>query len=124
MKIFKKMEERNKIEKETGKASYKTLIDTYVNNLILCNNIKDDDTFIFEDLQKTICKVFPYNEEEQEDIEIFQYYLTDLDSVSADTLTKAGELVVYNNSLNLYVLCVTHYGSSWQDIITNIELMQ
>ena len=62
-------------------------------------------------------------EEEQENSyyqEIFQYYI--VDSNGAEILKEAEEIVFYNYELDLYVWGVTHWGTNWDYVLTNIKI--
>lgn len=52
--------------------------------------------------------------------EIFQYYIVSDNAVSI--LEEAGEIVFYNAALNMYVWGVTHYGTAWDYVLTNIKI--
>lgn len=52
--------------------------------------------------------------------EIFQYYI--VDDNGAEILKDCGEIVFYNDELDMYVWGVTHYGTSWDYVLTNIEI--
>ena len=48
--------------------------------------------------------------------EVYQYYIID----SADRFEQyTNELIIYNEDLNLYILCVRHYGTSWEYVSAN-----
>ena len=50
--------------------------------------------------------------------EIYQYYLINYnDACRLRDYTK--ELVLYNEDLDLYVLCVCHWGTSWDYVSSN-----
>ena len=133
--------------KENNKLDYAGLA-KLVGSHILCNNITEVDPSIFENVHcgslyyidedrakddyeyhVEVCKEKgeeypPYEEwlEENEDDykcedEIYQYYLVD------DTywLEKAGELVLYSDLLDCYVWCITHCGTGWDYVLTDIE---
>lgn len=63
--------------------------------------------------------------EEQEDAgaydqydDIYQYYI--ISSSSAERLaTYTNELVIYNDDLDLYLLCVKHFGTCWSGCRAN-----
>lgn len=57
-------------------------------------------------------------EEEQAPKEIFQYYI--VSDVGATILEEFGEILFYNEELDMYVWGVTHYGTSWDYVLTNI----
>lgn len=50
--------------------------------------------------------------------EIFQYFIVSANG--AEILEEAGEIVYYSNKLDLYVWGVTHCGTSWDYVLTNI----
>lgn len=54
--------------------------------------------------------------------EIFQYYIVDCSA--PELLEEAGEIVFYNEELDLYVWGVTHWGTSWSNVLTNIEIVR
>ena len=60
-------------------------------------------------------------EEEQENSyneEIFQYYI--VDDNGAQILKEFNEIVFYNSELDMYLWGVTHYGTSWDYVLTDI----
>lgn len=52
--------------------------------------------------------------------DIFQYYI--VSDNGAEILQEAGEIVFYNEALDMYVWGVTHYGTSWDYVLTNIKI--
>lgn len=50
--------------------------------------------------------------------EIYQYFI--VSDRGADILQEAGEIVYYNEALDMYVWGVTHWGTSWDYVLTNI----
>ena len=61
-------------------------------------------------------------EEEQENYypECFQYYIVSDDG--AEILKDCNEIVFYNDKLEMYVWGVTHWGTNWDYVLTNIKL--
>lgn len=58
-------------------------------------------------------------EEEQDDYpECFQYYI--VDGNGAEILKEINEIVFYNETLDMYVWGVTHWGTSWDYVLTDI----
>lgn len=57
-------------------------------------------------------------EEQDEQPEIFQYYI--VDDNGARILEEFGEIVFYNSELDMYVWGVTHWGTSWDYVLTDI----
>lgn len=61
------------------------------------------------------------DELEREQPEIYQYYII---SDSGKDILKyhTDEIIYYINSLDIYVWCVTHWGTSWDYVLTNIKI--
>lgn len=84
----------------------------------------------FEDSEKHLAMVEKMDElqsqiDELEDeqnypAEIFQYYI--VDDNGAEILKDCDEIVFYNDELEMYVWGVTHYGTSWDYVLTNIKI--
>lgn len=58
------------------------------------------------------------NEQDYPD-EIFQYYI--VSDYGAELLKEINEIIFYNEELDMYVWGVTHYGTSWDYVLTNIR---
>ena len=96
--------------------------------LLLCNNIREVDSSIFDNVEGG--KLYWYEdsdgneitEEEYEelgwenasqiDYEIYQYYLIN-DMLAHSLIAHTDNIVMYSDKLDLYVLGVTHFGTSW-----------
>lgn len=62
-------------------------------------------------------------EQQEEEPEIFQYYIISDDG--ADILKReTNEIVYYNDELDMYVWGVTHWGTSWDYVLTDIPLQE
>ena len=62
--------------------------------------------------------------EVDEDLEIYQYYLCNLNSYEKEQLQEYGIILSYSDMLGLDVLCVEHYGTSWDYVMTDVEWSQ
>lgn len=105
----------NSYEKEHNRLSYKNLFYDD-DSLILCNNIAYD----VDELELVSGNY--YDEEDDYYEDIYQYYIID-DSL-ADRLKDINELIFYHNRLDVYVLGVTHFGTSWGYILTDLKLVK
>ena len=105
----------NNYEKENNTLSYKNL---FYNDdaLILCNNIIND----FEELE--LVSGVDYDDDTDTYEEIYQYYIINDDL--AKRLQGINEVVYYHNKLDIYVLGVTHFGTSWDYVLTNLKLIK
>lgn len=62
-----------------------------------------------------------YDEETDEYTEIYQYYIVPgwaVEEIFEDT----DEIIFYNEALDLYLWGVTHYGTSWDYVLTDIKI--
>lgn len=146
-KIYKLMQYRNREEKRTGKASYKTVFDRFIKEGFLCNNIRDIDPSIWENI--SVGDLYYYidtdgNERTREEYEndetgeiyeeatdIYQYFLCNLSKWDIEELQEIEKenqdnsiILSYSDLLDCDVLMVTHWGTSWDYVPTNIELTE
>lgn len=59
------------------------------------------------------------NEQDNEP-EIFQWFI--VDDWGAELLQRINEVVYYNETLDMYLWGVTHYGTSWDYVLTSIKI--
>lgn len=125
-------------ELQEERATYKGMIDFCCDNLILNNCIieeltkqnfyfniycGDDTEYQNADGEYITQEEYFKLEEEGEQIysnyvEIYQYYI--ISEYDAERLAKyTNELVYYNEDLDLYLLGVCHYGTSWDYVPSN-----
>lgn len=131
-------ENLTKLRKE--KTTYDQMIDYCCDNCIMNNYIVEElqkkDIF-FETYCGSECTYFNKDDEEiteeeyyrlenNEDFtgayyeydDIYQYYI--ISSYDAERLSDyTNELVIYNNDLDLYLLCVKHFGTAWRGVPAN-----
>lgn len=50
--------------------------------------------------------------------EVFQYYI--VSDSGAEILREIGEVLFYNDTLDMYIWGVTHYGTNWSYVLTNV----
>ena len=122
-KFYLREEDRNEEEKKTGYASYRSLVNRYIQDLVLCNNIAEIDDSIWENVQVGNL----YNEENDEYTEIYQFYLcnlseTDISSLKELTNDNNDIIISYSDMLDCYVLMVDHWGTSWDYVGTSLKL--
>lgn len=90
-------------------------LQTQIEDLMLDND-GDEHTEEIEELQDRINEL----EEEQDNTdEIFQYYI--VSDNGAEILEEINEIVFYNERLDMYVWGVTHWGTSWDYVLTDIK---
>ena len=101
----------NSYELENKRLSYKNLFYND-DSLILCNNIAKD----YLELQSG------FNDDDDEYLEVYQYYI--ITDNLAKRLIEINEIVYYHEKLDIYVLGVTHFGTSWDYVLTNLKLLE
>lgn len=82
------------------------------NQEVLCISVR----YEVEELQNRIEEL---EEEQDYTDEIYQYYI--VDDNGARILKEINEIVFYNEELDMYVWGVTHFGTSWSYVLTNIK---
>lgn len=94
---------------------------------ILCDMIKNDEetTEEYRSLEEKYnnleTDIQELKEEEDYPPEIFQYYI--VSENGAEILQEyTEEIIFYNDSLNMYVWGVCHYGTAWDYVLTNIPV--
>ena len=113
------VENLNDEEKKYNKVSYKRLIDRVSNGIWLFNNAPKLSNYDFEFEIGT-----DYDEENDEYTEVYQYYLIDIENYTLKKLQELNcdELIIaWSETLEEYVLMVTHFGTSWDYVLTDIE---
>lgn len=65
-------------------------------------------------------KIEELESEQDEQPEIFQYFI--VDDWGGRLLQDMNEIVFYNEKLDMYLWGVTHYGTSWEYVLTNIPI--
>lgn len=122
---------------EYGRLDYATLSKCF--DCVLCNNIPMVDSTIYDNVISGDFEEYFYEgeeitreeaeklEEEGKEIErnyidIFQFFIVSDNAL--ELLKEAGEVVLYSEKLDCYIWCVTHYGTGWDYVLTNIKLRE
>lgn len=104
--------------------SYNTLVNFIFPNMVytnsnIINNINYIDTVLGNDYEWYFG-------------EIYQFYIVDVDTWRLAQYKKylkinkidSDLLLLYNEELEVYILGITHYGTNWDYVATNIKLNQ
>lgn len=101
---------------ENGYLDYLTL-SKIVGDCILNNNLIEETRFIGWELVNGD----DYGEYEYE--EIYQYYI--ISESGYEILSRlTDEIVYYNDALDVYLWGITHFGTSWDYVLTDVKLIQ
>ena len=99
---------------ENGRVDYRTLAKSF--DAVLNNQIMEKTGF--ENWE--IVSGTDYDEETDEYYDFYQFYI--VSDPGAKILEEAHETVWYNEDLDMYVWGVTHFGTSWDYVLTNIKI--
>lgn len=101
----------NEYELKNERASYKTIISKCVDDLVLCNNIAKIDESIYDNMEGL-----------EEDTEVYQYFLCNINECNKEYLLACGFILSYSDLLDCDVLCVDHFGTAWDYVLTDVKL--
>ena len=107
--------ELSDFDKKEGYVSYATLSKA-MGSLVLCNKIVGVD----EGLE--LENGDDYDEETECYVDIYQYYIIDENGVRILENYAPNEIVYYSEVLDVYVWGVTHWGTSWSIVPTEISI--
>ena len=116
--MFKKYFYGNEISeygRQHGFVDYRTLAKSF--DAVLNNDIinKTSDIGYWDVINGS-----EYDEETDNYADIFQYYI--ISAQGAEILQReTEEIVFYNEELDMYVWGVTHYGTAWDYVLTDIQ---
>lgn len=117
LRFYVEKEDLNEYEKKHNRISYRRLIER-LGNIWLFNNAPELSGYDFE------CEVnSDYDEENDEYIDIYQYYLLDINDYMIEKLRdlKCKDVIIaWSEKLENYILMVDHFGTSWDYVLTDI----
>jgi hypothetical protein len=104
-----------------NRVDYRTLAASF--DAVLCNDITKlfYSTINNEYNEIEYYNGTDYNEEEDYYYDVYQYYI--IDNNGADILQRyTDEIVYYLPAIDVYVWGVTHFGTSWDYVLTDIKI--
>jgi hypothetical protein len=98
-------------------TTYRTAVEWFNTNIVLCNKLPEIDPSVIDNL---------YSTSSDDDIdEIFQWYITDATDSDVEWLTEHfGLIFTYSELLECNILCVNHYGTSWDYVTISTDIKQ
>lgn len=115
-RFYLRKEDMTEDERKTNRVSYQHLVERYIENKVLCNNIPKIDPSIFENVEVG---------EITEDTEIYQYFLCNLTESNIENLREYETddiLIMYSEVLDCHILAVEHLGTNWNYVLTDVEI--
>lgn len=106
-------------ETKTMYTDYATAVNWCNNHRVLCNNIAEIDPSVIDN-----ARFAWYDEETEQDTEIFQWFITDCSEWDVEFLEEhfSGLLFTYSDLLDCFVLCVDHFGTMWKGVAIETTL--
>ena len=104
-----------------NRVDYRTLAQCF--DAVLCNDVTKlfYSTINGDYIEPELVNGSDYNEEDDYYYDIYQYYI--IDEGGADILqTYTDEIVWYIKPLDMYVWGVTHFGTCWDYVLTDIKI--
>lgn len=89
-------------------------------DLITDDSTEEQDEATSRKISELEDQIEELEREQEEPEEIFQYFIVSDNALSL--LEEANEIVYFNDSLDMYVWGVTHYGTGWDYVLTSIKL--
>lgn len=132
----------NDIMNTTYEIGYWEMISGFTNNSDEIEEIEDriqelenelakiqeyDDIQLIEDKEEEISQKIDILEDKKQELEedadyipdVYQWYI--VSESGARLLEEINEIVYYNDVLNMYLWGVTHFGTSWDYVLTDIK---
>lgn len=104
---------------KNGFLDYGTLskaFDAVLNNSIY--NAVENMGFFWDQESGTIDNFEDLEDEQERTPDIFQYYI--VDNSGAELLEELNEIVFYCSDLDMYLWGVTHFGTAWDYVLTDV----
>lgn len=80
--------------------------------------LREDEEANAEEIEEIEGKIIDLHEQEYNSKEVFQWYI--VSDQGAEILKEFNEIVYYNSELDMYLWGVTHFGTSWDYVLTDI----
>ena len=117
LRFYVRKEDLSEYEKKNNRISYRRLIER-LGKTWLFNNAPELSEYDFEYEVNS-----DYDEEKDEYIDIYQYYLLDINNYMIEKLRdlKCKDVIIaWSEKLENYILMVDHFGTSWDYVLTDI----
>lgn len=98
--------------------SYYDMINYFVDDYILNNDVINYEVDYWE-----LYSGRDYDEEDDYYYDIYQYFMISEDDARR-LADNTNEIIYYNSNLNIYLLGVTHFGTSWTYVPSDFKLVK
>lgn len=105
-----------------GNLSFATLCKLCFTDMVLCNDIQNIDDYSIYDNMEYERNENDEDDEDDEYPEIYQWFIVDTYEYWFEQY-KDNFVMTYSDKLNVWILCVTHWGTSWDYIPTDVKII-
>lgn len=128
IKFYVEKKDLNEYEKENNRISFKRLFNRLFTDAILCNDITK---LFYADINGEYNEPefeigTDYDGELENYIDIYQYFIVDFNGYTYSKMQELKEqlgnefIMYYLSSLDLYIVGITHFGTGWDYVLTDI----
>ena len=124
--IFEKGCQFGDWEQESGTVNYQNEIDELQEKYDNIQEMLDNETtetsreYLQKKLDEIQEEIDELTSEMENPSEVFQWYI--ISPNGAEILKKINEIVYYHDELDMYLWGVTHWGTSWDYVLTDIKI--
>lgn len=105
-----------KNNKQTFESNYK-IFANFLGDMVMCNNIPEIDPSVYDNARFNWVEEIEEEDGEtyEHETEVYQWFLLAASESDIEYAEKVfpDALFTYSDKLDLFVLCVDHWGSSW-----------
>ena len=106
-------------EQESGYIDNSDKIEELQERIEELEDLEEQTNEIAEQIEELQERIEKLENEQDEMPEVFQWYI--IDDNGARICEEFNEIVYYNETLDMYLWGVTHWGTSWDYVLTDIE---
>jgi len=128
LRFYVDKKELNEYEKKHNRISFEKLFNRLFTDAILCNDITK---LFYTDINGQYSEVevevgTDYDEETDEYLDIYQYFIVDFNNYTYSKMQELKEklgkefILYYLSNLDLYIVGITHFGTGWDYVLTDI----
>lgn len=96
-------------------TNYLAAVNWLHKGLVLCNNLPQVDPSVYDNVHQEL-----YDEETGEFTDVYQWFITGYTADDIEWMEKTFPdlIFTYSDMLDVFVLCVDHFGTCWDYVMT------
>ena len=109
-------------EKVSGYGLQNGYLDYYTLSRIVGDCVLNNYIFEYVGYENWDLESGEYEDEDGYYPEVYQFYIIS-DSGAEFLKDRTNEIIYYNSELDMYLWGITHFGTSWDYVLTNVKLL-